>query len=151
MLLTDLKYAARSLRRTPGITVLAVLILALAIGANTALFSLLDAALLRPLPFWQPNDLAVVSQIRSETGEDAQVSALDYLDWNKQATSFSELAAWREWSHALTGLGDPEELGTVRVTANLFTTLGVAPTLGRSFGAEEDQDGRHHVALLSYG
>jgi hypothetical protein len=72
----DIKHAARSLRRTPGITALAVVILALAIGANTALFSLLDAALLRPLPFWQPHDLAVVTQIRTETGEDAQVSAL---------------------------------------------------------------------------
>jgi putative ABC transport system permease protein len=150
-LASDIKYAARSLRRTPGITALAVLILALAIGANTALFSLLDAAVLRPLPFWQPNDLAGITQVRTETGEDAQVSALDYLDWRKQATSFSELAAWREWSQALTGLGDPEELGTVRVTANFFTTLGVAPMLGRSFHAEEDQEGRHHVALLSHG
>ena len=60
------------------------MILALAIGANTALFSLLDAAVLRPLPFWQPNDLAVITQVRTETGEDAQVSALDYLDWRKQ-------------------------------------------------------------------
>jgi putative ABC transport system permease protein len=101
----DIKHAARSLRRTPGITALAVVILALAIGANTALFSLLDAALLRPLPFWQPHDLAVVTQIRTETGEDAQVSARDYLDWKKQATSFSELAAWREWSHG--GRGAP--------------------------------------------
>src|SRR5262245_53809550 len=147
----EIKHAARSLRRTPGITALAVVILALAIGANTALFSLLDAALLRPLPFWHPDDLAVVTQIRTETGEDAQVSALDYLDWKNQATSFSELAAWREWSHALTGMGDPEELGTVRVTANLFTTLGVAPMLGRSFHAEEDKQGGNRVALLSHG
>ena len=83
--LNDLRYAFRSLRRHPGISLSAVVILALAIGANTALFSLLDAALLQPLPFWQPDRLAIVSEVRTQTGEQAQVSALDFLDWRTQS------------------------------------------------------------------
>lgn len=148
--MSDLIQAFRSLRRTPSATGAAVLTLALAIGANSALFSLLEVALIRPLPFWQPNALSVVESIRPGTGESDQSSAMDYLKWRKGARGFSGLAAWREWGMALTGAGEPEDLSTVRVTANLFSVLGVAPALGRNFSAEEELPG-HPVAIVSDG
>jgi len=149
-LIREVGYALRALVRTPVATVAAVLTLSLAIGANGALFSLLEVALLRPLPFWQPERLVSVSSLRPETGETDQSSAGDYLYWRSGAASVTDLAAWREWGMALTGLGEPEDLGTVRVTANLFQVLGVAPALGRGFDPVEELPG-HRVAVVSNG
>lgn len=146
----DMRHALRALRRTPVATTAAVVTLGLAIGANSALFSLLEAALIRPLPFWQPERLATVESVSPETGEADQSSAGDYHDWRRATRSFAALAAWRSWGTALTGLGEPEELESVRVTANLFEVLGVSPALGRSFRPEEESPG-HRVALISDG
>lgn len=110
-LLNDLRYAFRSLRRAPAASVTAIFTLALALGANTALFSLLNVAMIKPLPFWQPDQLVTISSVRIGTGEGDAVSARDYLDWRDQGRSFSVVAAWREWGMALTGLGAPHPRG----------------------------------------
>lgn len=148
--MNDLIHALRSLRRTPFATTAAILTLALAIGANSALFSLLEVALIRPLPFWQPERLATVESVRPESGEIDQSSAADFLEWRRGSRSFATLAAWRSWGMALTGTGEPQDLETVRVTANLFEVLGVAPALGRSFSPDEELPG-HRVTVVSDG
>lgn len=149
-LLCDARHALRALWRTPVATTAAVVTLALAIGANSALFSLLEVALIRPLPFWEPERLATVLSANTGTGELDQSSAGDYLDWRRESRTFVGLAAWRNWGMALTGIGEPEDLETVRVTANLFEVLGVAPAIGRSFRPEEEQPG-HPVVVVSHG
>jgi putative ABC transport system permease protein len=149
-MVNEARYALRALLRTPLVTGAAVITLALAIGANSALYNLLEVALIRPLPFWEPERLATVESRRVETGVVDQSSAADYLDWRRETRAFSSLAAWREWGMALTGVGEPEELGTVRVTSNLFQVLGVAPALGRNFGSEEELRG-HRVTIISHG
>ena len=152
-LLRDIRYGIRSLSKRPGFTAIALLALALGIGANTAIFSLVNAVLLQPLPFAEPNRLVWVWGNISNGGNRASVSPLDFLDYRKQNTTFEEFAASFGGPLALnlTGTGEPERLTASGVTGNYFQALGVKPALGRTFVLENESPGRDQVAVLSYG
>jgi putative ABC transport system permease protein len=137
--------------RNPGFTVAAVLTIALGIGANTAVFTLVDTALLRPLPFPESDRLAVLWENHGGQGKEREkVSASNYLDWRRESRAFSELTAWIVWGLALTGSGEPEELTVVRASPNVFSLAGVAPALGRGFTPDEETSGRDNVVVLSH-
>jgi putative ABC transport system permease protein len=148
----DVRYGLRMLTRSPGFTVIGVVVLALGIGANTAIFSVADAFLLKPLPFPQLDRLvAVLEQAPNQTLDTTSVSPANFQDWKKQAHSFEPLAAsaWDEVN--LSGAGTPEKVQGFLVTANFFETVGVKPLLGRAFLPEEEQPGHDQAVLLSYG
>ena len=147
----ELRLAVRRLRRSPGFTAAAVLTLALGIGANSALFSLADAALLRPLPYPTADRLMMLWETQPAAGKPRErASAANFIDWRRQASAFDEMAAWDDWGMAFTGAGEPEELSVVRVSPNLFPLLGVTPALGRAFLPEEETSGRDRVVVLSH-
>jgi putative ABC transport system permease protein len=147
----DVRLAIRRLRRSPGFTAAAVLTLALGIGANSAFFSLADAALLRPLPYPTADRLVMLWESQPTAGKERErVSAANFLDWRRESRALDELTAWAPWGFALTGDGEPEELASVRASANLFRTLGVSPALGRGFLPEEETPGRDRVVVLSH-
>jgi putative ABC transport system permease protein len=151
-LLKDIQYAARILRRSPGFTLTAVLTLALGIGANTAIFSVVNATLLRPLPFPHPERLvALQNQYKAVGLDSASVSVPEYIDYRKQRQLFSEVAAVNTDDFNLTGVDRPERLQCGEATSGLFTVLGVQPILGRVFNYEEDQPGKNQVVLLTQG
>ncbi|MBI4661308.1 MAG: ABC transporter permease [Verrucomicrobia bacterium] len=145
--MNDLKFAFRQLLKNPGFTAVAVLTLALGIGANTAMFSVVNAVLLRPLPFTDPERLMFVE------GKDWRVvSGGDFNDVNTQSRSFSHLAAFfGNATFNLSGGKEPDRVSAARVSATLLPTLGVQPVRGRNFTGEEDRDGGEKVVLLSYG
>jgi putative ABC transport system permease protein len=146
----DLKFAFRSLCKRPGFTVVAVVTLMLAIGVNTTIFSLVNAVLLRALPFRSPEQL--VSVYKPATGGGLPgVAAYQYLAWHEKQTNFDDLGAFTDDSFNLTGLGEPERISCAEVTASLFNTLGVQPVRGRVFAAEEDKPGMNNVAVVSEG
>ncbi len=149
-LLQDLRFALRQLRRAPVFTFVAVLTLALGIGANSAIFSVVNAVLLRPLPYRDPDRLVLLSE-RTPRFPLLSVSYLNYRDWRDQGTSFEAVGAVRNTAVTLTGDGEPERLPAQMATANLFALLGVQPAVGRFFSAEEDRKGAAGVALISYG
>ena len=146
----DVKFGLRMLRKNPGFTVIAVLTLALGIGANTALFSLVDAVLLHPLPYFEPDRLVEIYARHGEF-DHSTFSYLNFLDWARANRSFSGLAAFRGDSFNMTGTGEPERLRAEMVSANLFDLLGVKPVMGRSFLPQEDQLGAAPVVLISEG
>ncbi|MGH9777491.1 MAG: ABC transporter permease [Candidatus Acidiferrales bacterium] len=148
----DLRYGARQLLRSPGFTAVAVLTLALGIGANTAIFSVANAVLLQPLPYKEPDRL--VRLWESNPGRNwpfFSASAPNFNDWVQQNQSFEPLAATEGDTFNLTGDGEPERLLGRRVTGNFFPLLGVEPALGRNFTPEEDQPGSARVVILSHG
>ncbi len=147
-LVRDLRFAARTLLRSPGFALVAVLTLAVGIGATTAIFSVLYAVVLRPLPFPEPERLVSLSET-TPTGEDFSTSEPNYLDFREQARSFAHLAALTDHEVALLGEREPERLQGVAVTPNYFAALGVAPAIGRAFLAEEAGPGAA-VAVLSH-
>jgi putative ABC transport system permease protein len=148
----DLRFALRRLIRAPGFTVAAVICLALGIGANTAIFTVINAVLLRPLPYDQPERLVGVWEAnRFRKSERNTVSPANYLDWKADNTVFSAMAAVHDVSASLTGGGEPEEVPVQRATASLFDVLGLRPVLGRTFSEAEDTPGGPEVALLSHG
>jgi predicted permease len=149
-LLQDIRYGIRMLFKAPAFVVVAVLTLALGIGANTALFSVVSGVLLSPLPFYQPDRLLAV-YTRSKDFDRTSISYPNFLDWVRNNRSFSDLAAFRPDSFELTGLGEPERLRTEMVSANFFPLLGVEPVVGRNFRPEEDQVGAAPVVLISAG
>jgi putative ABC transport system permease protein len=147
----ETRVALRRLRRSPGFTAAAALTLALGIGANTALFSLADAALLRPLPYPTADRLMMLWSAQPGAGKAReQVSGADFLDWRREARALDAMAAWADWGFALTGPGEVEELRSVRVSANIFELLGATPALGRGFLPEEETSGRDRVVVLSH-
>ncbi len=150
-LFRDLRFAARQLLRQPMFTAVATLTLALGIGANTAIFSTLDAVLLRDPPFQSPDRLAVLWE-QKRTGERSHepVSAANFRDWQRETRTFQSLAAWTQWDHTLTGLGEPQEIPTVRVSGSLFSLLGASPRMGRAILPEDEQPGRDRVVVLSH-
>ncbi|MGB7924280.1 MAG: ABC transporter permease, partial [Pyrinomonadaceae bacterium] len=152
-LLQDLRYGFRMLVRAPGFTVVAIFALALGIGANTAIFSVVNAVLLRPLPFKDPDNLVWAQASDLKTGEmGGKISPPDFLDFREQNRVFEHFAALHYTSFTLTGEGaEPERLVGARVSADFFETLGIAPVHGRSFLAEEERDGSNRVAVVSYG
>ncbi len=147
----DLRYGGRMLMKQPGFTVIAVLSLALGIGANTALFSVINAVLLRPLPFQEPDRLAMIWEDASFIGFPQDTPAPgNFADWKAQSQTFADMAARGNRSFNLTGDGEPEKIQAYEVTANFFPLLGVKPALGRNFSAEEDQPGANKVAIISH-
>jgi predicted permease len=146
----DLRYGLRTLRKSPGFTAVALLTLALGIGANTAMFSIVDAVLLRPLPYPQAARLVFISEW-SQQIPGMSISMADFNDWRAQQTVFSSMVAYQPANVTLTGQGEPERLQMRRVTAGLFPTLGVQPILGRPLTTDDDKVGAAPVALLSDG
>jgi predicted permease len=145
----DVRYAWRVLRNSPGFTVIAILTLALGIGANTAIFSVVNATLLKPLPFRAPEKVVALYQTESAPGS-YPLTGEDYLDWKKHNKGFADMALYSWPSRANLSTGESPEGATVtRVEANFFELLGVRPQLGRTFAAGEDQKGANHVAILS--
>ena len=151
--MNDLRFAFRQLLKNPGFTAVAVLTLALGIGANTAMFSFVNAILLRPLPYKDADRLVTIYENYPANGWFRNAVAAPLLDvWRKQSTSFEGLGAqgYGGINLSLTSLGSPEVLTGWRVSANVFGLLGVKPMLGRGFLPEEETFGKHHVALLSH-
>jgi predicted permease len=145
----DVRYGARMLLKNPAFTLIAVLALALGIGANSAIFSVVNTLLLRPLPYKNPDQLVVVWENATHQGFPKNTpSAANFIDWQKQNTVFQGMAAFAERSFNLTGVGEPERLDGRRVSANLFDLLGVRPIIGRNFVPDEDKPGTK-VALLN--
>jgi putative ABC transport system permease protein len=148
----DVRYALRMLRKSPGFTSVAVLTLALGIGANTAIFSAVYAVLLKPLPFKDPGRLVFVEKKNPPRGWVRNpVSPVEILAWRSESGAFEDLAAYTQESCVLTGRGEPEEDPCETVSGNLFPVLGVSPLLGRTFSADEDRAERPRAAILSYG
>ena len=148
----NLRYAVRTLLKNPGFTLVAVLTLALGIGANAAIFSVVYSALLRSLPYKDPGRLVTLAEGRQQGGGQAFNSSYpDFLDWRRMAKSYQALAGFGGDGFTLTGNGDPKNVSAVQVTTNLLSTLGVRPMLGRDFVDGEDKADGPHVALLTYG
>jgi putative ABC transport system permease protein len=146
--LQDLRYGFRMLRRNPALTFIAMLTLALGIGANTAIFSVVNAVLLRSLPYQEPDQLVQLRYYRARVAED-YANAAEFLEWRERAKSFSQIAAYRFDNADLTGSGEPERLDAGFASAELFATLGVAPALGRAFTQTEDTVGGASAVILS--
>ena len=149
----DFSYAIRMLAKYPGFTAIAVLTLALGIGANTAIFSFVNAALLKPLPYASPERLYVLGEPREQMEEvDVAVSYPDFQDWRRAAKSFESLAGYTPYSLTMSGSGNsaPESLDVARVTPDFFPTLGVSPVLGRDFQPADDQGQGARVVILSH-
>jgi predicted permease len=150
----DIRYGWRVLRKSPGFTAVAVLVLALGIGANTAIFSVVNAVLIRPLPFDQPDHLVQLYHVPPQTSFPGislfAVSPANFLDWRSQAHSFEGMSAYGFGRYILTGTGHPEAIRTVGVTHGLFSILRAEPLLGRVFLESEDQPGHEHEVVLSY-
>jgi predicted permease len=144
----DLRYGARMLLKNPGISAVIVLTLALGIGANAALFSVVNGVLLNPLPFPRPEQLVALNQRLPNTGA-GSVSYPNFLDWQRENQSFSAMAVSRSSSFALVGAGEAERARGRRCTANLFSVLGVKPVLGRDFAPGEDERGAAPVVIIS--
>ena len=151
-LLQDLRYAGRMLRKSPGFAAVTIVTLALGIGANTAIFSVLDAVLLKPLPFYNPASLTMVWEANPRHGLARNtVAPPNFFHWEQQSHCFSGMAPFVDEPINLTGAGQPEQVTVERVSPNFFSLLGVNPMLGRGFSPGEDQPGKSNVVLLSYG
>ena len=150
-LFQDLRFGVRMLLKHKGFTVVATLTLALGVGANTAIFSVVNTVLLRPLPFQEADRLMMLGAVDArKDGGLSSISYPNFVDWRAQSGSFERLAAFRVRSFALTGSDEPVRLNGVVASAELFTLLGVEPTLGRSFRTEEDNAGAS-VVIISHG
>jgi macrolide transport system ATP-binding/permease protein len=148
-LLQDLRFAVRQLMKNPGFAVTAILILTLGIAASVALFAFVDAALLKPLPYWQPQRLMAVYESAAVIPH-SNLSYPDYLDWKRMNTVFASFDAWRANGELLRTDEGSEPVPTARVTDGFFRTLGVAPILGRDFYAGEDLPSGPRTVILSY-
>src|SRR5215472_6555316 len=157
-LVRDVRYGLRTLSHNPGFSIVAILTLALGIGANTAIFSVVYAALIRPLPYLLPNQLITLSEERPQEGQAAgtntriwNASYPDYLDWKRDSKSFESLAGFSGDAFTLHGAGEAELVFGGQATINFFSTLGVKPFLGRDFAVGEDIAAGPKVAILPYG
>ena len=145
----DVRYAMRMLRARPGFAAVAVITLALGVGANTAIFSVVRSLLLEPLPFRDPDRLVMLWEADAANPERTNiVSAPNYLDWQRGVTAFEHTGIWEYLNYNFSGEGEAERVPGVRVSASTFTMLGVRPALGRTFTPEEDAPG-HDVAIIS--
>ena len=154
-LIQDLRYGMRMMWRTPGFTVTAVLVLALGIGANTAIFSVVNAVLLRPLPFDQPDRLMQIWHTPPQASFPGiptfAVSPANFIDWRRQSKTFEGMSAYGFGKYTLSGAGRPDVIQMVAVTNGFFSILRAQPTLGRVFAEGEDEPGREQEVILSYG
>ena len=148
----DIRFGVRMMRKKPGFTLIAVLTLALGIGANTAIFSLVNAVLLRPLPYPDPDRLVIMLKAYPQKGLDSWgLSQADFAMYRDQNHVFEKMAAYSSAGFNLTDVGEPERIRGTSVTADFFNVLGVSPVLGRDFRPEEDTPGKNVVCILSYG
>ncbi len=148
----DLRYGARMLLKKPGFTLIAVITLALGIGANTTIFSVVNAVLLRPLPYQNPDQLVMIwGKLPAYVPGNTGASAAEFADYQDQNLVFSSIAAYTSSSFNLTGVGEPERIVGTFASASLFPLLNVQPVLGRAFLNEEDRPGRDRVVILSHG
>src|SRR5438094_2485722 len=152
-MLQDLRFGFRMLAKNPGFTAVAVFTLALAMGANTAIFSVVNAVLLRPLPYRDPERLVRLweNDTNGNLGPDFSVSVPNFIDWRHQNRVFENMAAFAGVPFALTGGTTPEQVQGAYVSASIFQLLGASPILGRAFLPEEDQPGKEREVILSYG
>ena len=151
-MIRDARYGLRLLARRPGFAVVAILTLALGIGANTAIFTVAHAVLLRPLPYKDPDRLVTVYENNLSRGwASFTVSPANFLDWRAQNTSFSSLSAWVTRTYNYTGSAGPERLRVLAASAGLFESLGAKPAMGRLFDAAEFEPGKHFVVVLNHG
>jgi putative ABC transport system permease protein len=153
-MLRSLKFALRHLAKSPGFTSVAVIIMALGIGANTAIFSVVHAVLMEPLPFSQPDRLVRLWHVPPQSSFPGvtrfAISAANFLDWQKQNTVFEGMALYTGGGYDITGQGKPQSIRAGKVTANFFSVLGVQPIHGRVFTPAEDQPGKDHELVLTY-
>src|SRR6266550_790452 len=149
-LVRDILYAARLLRRSPGFAAIALITLALGIGANTAIFSVLNAVLLRPLPYADSDRLVMIGE-RGPGGSAGNVGYTTFLDWRDRSHVFEEMALIRSWIPTLITNGEPERISGLRVSSNFFRMLGVKPIVGRDFTAAEDTPDLWRVVIVSDG
>jgi predicted permease len=147
----DLRYAVRRITRSRGFSTLVILTLALGIGANTAIFSVVNAVLLRPLPYDEPSSLVSIQHRYPSLDLDASVSAGGFRDYRDRTRSFANVAVQSGWGANLTGFGDPVRITGSRASGDFFATLSVSAALGRTFGRTEDVPGQHYVVVLSDG
>ena len=148
----DLRYAIRTLLKKPGFTAVVLIVLGLGIGANTAIFSIVNAVLLRPLPYTDPDRLVMIHEhLPKLFGPAVNLSGAEFLDYRDGNTVFAQSAAFTDIKVNLTGANDTQRVQGARVSASFFPTLGVAPALGRGFLTQEDQPGTNHVVVLSDG
>jgi putative ABC transport system permease protein len=148
----DLRYGLRKLARAPLLSGVTVLVLALGIGASTAIFSVVDAVLLRPLPYQDPDRLVAVWEgARATPGAQIPVAPADFFDWQEQSREFERLAGYHSWSFNISGNGDPEQVAGGVSTAELFDVLGRHPILGRTYRRDECRQGGPAVVVLGYG
>ena len=146
----DIRYALRQLLKAPGFTATAVLTLAFGIGATTAIFSIVEGVLLRPLPFADPSRLVVVGDlIEGTTFDTPSVPAYESLQYVRDTHAFTSMGAYQQTAYELSGAGDPAQVNASRINAGVLTALGVSPLMGRAFTAQEE-DGRQQVAVISY-
>jgi predicted permease len=146
----DVRYGFRTLLKNPGFTAIAVIALALGIGANSAIFSVVNTVLLRPLPYQDSDRLVMVWEEATKHGYPRDTpAAANFVDWRAQNHVFEDMGAVADLSANLTGVGDPERIEAARANASVFSVLGLAPRLGRAFSPEEDQDGANKVVILS--
>jgi predicted permease len=148
--LQDLRFSARTLRRSPGFTLAAISTLALGISANTAIFTVINGVLLRPLPYRDPGQLVAVQEQSLKTGDDFAFSYPDFLDCERASQSFERLAAWRSSELNVTSPGEPESVRARQISAGFLSILGISPTLGREFRPEDDRPRAQPVALINY-
>jgi predicted permease len=149
-LLYDLQYAVRQMRKSPGFAIIAILTLALGIGANTTIFSVVNGVLLNPLPYPDPDRLVVLFHSKPNFVE-GSISYPNFLDWQRDNRSFDAMVAYRNGDAKLTGAGEPENLSGRMVSAGFFEVLGVKPLLGRTFTADEDRLGANPTVMISEG
>jgi predicted permease len=149
-LLQDIRYGIRLIAKSPGFAAIAILTLALGIGVNTAVFSVVNGVLLNPLPYSQPDRLVAVYS-KNKQFDHSSISYPNFLDWVRDQRSFTALAAFRPDDYNLTGVGEPQRLSAEMVSASFFPILGINPVVGRQFRPEEDQVGAQPVALISGG
>src|SRR5262249_25593653 len=143
-----LKYTLRTLRKSPGFTIVAILTLALGIGANTAIFSFVDGILLKPLPY--PDSSRIVRVLEKPPGGARNgISTLNFLDWQRENSVFEFMAAQAGGAVTLSGVAEPVLLRGARVSSHYFEIFGIKAALGRTFLPEEDQLGKNHVVILS--
>jgi putative ABC transport system permease protein len=149
-LIKDLRFGIRGLLKNPGFTLVAVATLALGIGANTAIFSIVNAVLLRVLPFKEPDRLVMVWERRANSGRaNLPISGHEFVAWRERAHSFEALTLWQPDGLNLTGRGDPLTVEAAEASADFFSVIGVSPLLGRTFAPGEDKAGGAKIAVLS--
>jgi len=144
----DIRYGVRMLLKSPSFTVVAIIALAMGIGANTAIFSVVNSVLLRPLPFSDPGRLVQMWETR-KTKSQFPASYPNFVDWRDQNHVFENVVAYSDWSFNLSGVSEPERLQGAIVSASFFTTLGIQPIVGRVFSGDEDQHGKDLVVVIS--